>query len=1473
MEVRLRLTADATGLTGTVRVAREELDQLGAGAGRGARGLGEVATGSERARRGLRGVANDAQGAESSLVAMGQRVQGLAAGWLSLQAAVGTVNFAEAFTGAQSRLDGVIQSSEQLAAAQDAIFASAQRTGSSLVGTSDLVGALTRNLKEAGDSTGEAIAASLGVAETINQTIALGGQTAQASEAALTQFLQGLGKGKFEMEELTSVFEGAPALAQALARGLNTTTAGLRELATAGKLTSAAVIEALQQQAGAVDEQFSRGAASATRGWQRALNSIQREVGQFYSESGLDRFLENALGGGGEAVAEIIRDLRDAFAETRQFLEDTFDPELFQDFGDRGSDVFSSIGAGLANVVDGAQDLFTLFFAYIDARWTNFLLTIEKAKNGLKSLAPEAAGTAVNFLRRTARGVNGVLGTDVIPVVPAPTPLDRTQEAALRARLTNAFQTVQAVISGENALRREQERAEKAAQRRAEAEKKAREEAAKGPRAQAAAVKASADAEAAAAKQILDSLKRQQQARDQNTQAILRQNAEIDRQRQRLQQFEEARAQFRADAFESQDDRRALLEASTPAAERTVRAYQAARDAARRYRDILLESAAAAGKLDDAERARIGRQALDFELEYGDRERELQRLERVVALRDARRSSTFGAVRGEDDQIIRLDRFEDLLAEAVRAGFADADLSSFFRVFGAGLERALQNPMQAIAALMTSATPIIQAARDSNGNSVGAGFRALSQQLASSPNPYVAAFAQQLNFYDMLTRGRLFGTDWQRTGGGFNAGITASGVTGNQFINEERQRSLFRGRRFRTTSEGLDSGTQDALEGLFDAIEAQLARDARRLGTSGAQLVEGAFSQTVDAQGRVLTQVSRIAGQIVSTTEDFEDFQLRLTATNRLAVVALSAGADVTDAIAARWLDSADLLAQGADLLLAAQADIVDGNALLRGDNALTRTADLIGELAQAGEPLVEAYTRAVGASALLEQQVRILGVEMESGSEAFVSFATAISEAAGGLDNARALTQRFYEGFFSDAERLQFQLDEATQRRARLAAEIGVDPNIDAGAFRQLFSQVFSSLTPEQIVLWYQFGDAILDVNETLGQLAEGAGTVDDALAGANAAFADFASELDGTFREATRLRGGSDYLRQQDEIGRWTSEQIARANQLARAQGLQGASTDTLARITQIASVRLADAARALEAGLVQDIRALYQSQIDQRRRDLEALGDWGALMMRNQQPTLDPDRFFASTSIAERLRQLGEVRGEGSLDIAERLGLPLRDFLTDLGVNFQTIFESGSFDAFVAAARTLGLELPDFATRFGLEIGRLEDRESALNDAFERAIAQADKGTQERLRALLADLEGAGTDQERADARFLLVEFISGLSPALQALFAPFLDDIDTTSLEDAQVNAVNAVETAVREQSAILSSILAVLSEQSRGLAKTAEVAPGAVQAVSDEAVAGAIADLSAQVASIAGQVVGLSGLLSQHLDYAGLGTTG
>jgi tape measure domain-containing protein len=1470
MEVRLRLTADATGLTGTVRVAREELEQLGQGAGRGARGLGEVATGSDRARQGLRGVANDAQGAESSLLAMGQRVQGLAAGWLSLQAAVAGVNFAEAYTGAEARLDGVLQSTQQLAAAQDDIFESAQRTGSSLTGTTDLVGALTRNLKESGNATSAALSQALGVAETINQTIALGGQTAQASEAALVQFLQGLNNGVFQAEELNSVLDGAPALAQALAKAFDTNTGGLKKLAEQGKLTSAAVIEALQQQASAVDEQFSRGAASALRGWQRAMNSIQREVGQFYSESGLDRFLENALGGSGEVIAEIIRDLRDTAADTRQILEDTFDPELFQAFGDRGNDVFSSIGFGIANMVAGARDLFTLLFAEIDARWTNFLLQIETARNDLQDLAPAAGGLIGTALRNVGRGINQVAGSDLIPIAQPIAAGDRTRENELRAELERIRKLQQDVLNGEDAAVRAADRATKAAERRAAAERVAREEAAKGPRAQAAAAKAAADAEAAAAKQILDSLKRQQQARDQNTQAILRQNAEIDRQRQRLAQLEEARGLYLSDAFESQRDRRDLLEASTPSAERTVRAYQAARDAARRYRDILTDIAQAAGRLDEAERARISRAQIDFQERFEREERELLELQRRNALRDAQNRSTFGAVEGADEEIIRLDRFEDLLAEAVRAGFADADLSSFFRVFGDGLARALQNPIEAFASVLQFAAPIIQAAQGSDGNSVGAGFRALSQQLANSSNPYVAAAAQTANIIDQLTRGRLFGTDWQRTGGGFNAGITASGVTGNQFMNEERQRSLFRGRRFRTTTEALDGGTQDALEGLFDAIEAQLARDARRLGTTGAALVEGAFSQTVDAQGRVLTQVSRIAGQIVSTTEDFEDFQARLTATNRLASVALSAGADVTDAIAARWLDSADLLAQGADLLLAAQADIVDGNALLRGDNALTRTADLIGELAQAGEPLVEAYTRAVGASALLEQQVRILGVSLESGSEAFVTFATEIAEAAGGLDAARALTQRFYEGFFSDAERLQFQLDEALARRSRFAAQIGVDPTIEAGAFRQLFSQAFASLSPEQVVRWYQFGDALLDVNETMSELANATADLDTGLAAAATAWDEFVAGLDRTFRDATRLRGGSDYIRQQDEIGRWTSEQIARANQLARAQGLQGASTETLARITQIASVRLADAARQLEAGLVRDVRTLYAEQIAERRRYLEAVSDFAGLA-RLDQSQLDSDRFLGASSIAERLRQLAEVRGEGSLDIAERLGLPLNAFLADLGVQLQSIFRTDQFDAFVAAARTLGLELPDFAARLGIEIGRLEDRESALNDAFERALAQADKATQETLRALLAGLESATTDAERSDARALLVEFIGGLSPALQSLFAPFLDEIDTTSLQDAQISAVNSVETAVREQTSILASILSVLAEESRGLAKIDP--PPQVQQVTDATVAGAISDLTAQVSLIAGQVAALGSLVSQSLDYAAIGSSG
>jgi tape measure domain-containing protein len=94
--------------------------------------------------------------------------------------------------------------------------------------------------------------------ETINQSIKVSGASAQASEAAIVQFAQAIGSSVLRGDELNSIIEQAPRLAQALADGLGVPIGKLKELGEAGQLSADVVIKALRQQSEVIDAEYKK---------------------------------------------------------------------------------------------------------------------------------------------------------------------------------------------------------------------------------------------------------------------------------------------------------------------------------------------------------------------------------------------------------------------------------------------------------------------------------------------------------------------------------------------------------------------------------------------------------------------------------------------------------------------------------------------------------------------------------------------------------------------------------------------------------------------------------------------------------------------------------------------------------------------------------------------------------------------------------------------------------------------------------------------------------------------------------------------------------------------------------------------------------------------------------------------------------------------------------------------------------------
>lgn len=205
----------------------------------------------------------------------------------ALAAAKAAIGKADEWTNLNNRLRLVTAGQAEFAAAQAEVVRIAAAARQPLGATAELYQRIAMN-QEVLKLSGADLAR---VVETISKTMVISGTTAAGADAALVQLGQAFASGTLRGEELNSVMEQAPALAQAIAKGLNVPIGKLRELGAAGKLTAKDVIGALQSQADAVDDSF--GKMSATVGQATTLfnNNLQVMIGRADEATGASQAL------------------------------------------------------------------------------------------------------------------------------------------------------------------------------------------------------------------------------------------------------------------------------------------------------------------------------------------------------------------------------------------------------------------------------------------------------------------------------------------------------------------------------------------------------------------------------------------------------------------------------------------------------------------------------------------------------------------------------------------------------------------------------------------------------------------------------------------------------------------------------------------------------------------------------------------------------------------------------------------------------------------------------------------------------------------------------------------------------------------------------------------------------------------------------------------------------------------------------
>lgn len=143
------------------------------------------------------------------------------------------------------------------------------------------------------------------MAETLNKALVVGGGTSEENKRALTQLSQGLSSGVLQGDELRSIREQSPYLAQVLAEGLaqvddkfiGTTIGDLKELGAQGELTSDVVIKAFEAMQDQVDATFED---KAPRTWAQGITSIGNTI------KVITAYLQSMEGGPLSKISELV---------------------------------------------------------------------------------------------------------------------------------------------------------------------------------------------------------------------------------------------------------------------------------------------------------------------------------------------------------------------------------------------------------------------------------------------------------------------------------------------------------------------------------------------------------------------------------------------------------------------------------------------------------------------------------------------------------------------------------------------------------------------------------------------------------------------------------------------------------------------------------------------------------------------------------------------------------------------------------------------------------------------------------------------------------------------------------------------------------------------------------------------------------------------------------------------------------------
>ena len=271
LELKLVMKADGSGLVGTVKVSKKEIQQLSASMDQGAQS-------SKRLEKSL-----NQTGKKVDYIGMAaKRAGALAAGYFSARMVTGAIRSADAYAVLQQRIETATKATGDYVAISSEIHTISQRNGAALEDTVSLFQSLARSAPELEATNDEMLA----LTNLVQQLGVISGASKTAMRAGMLQFSQAMAAGVVRAEEMNSLLENVPELAVRIAHGMNMTVGELRQAVLSGRLLSKEVFQALMKQAPEINKEFAGITPALTRAWQTLDNTMDRVLGKLNEATG-----------------------------------------------------------------------------------------------------------------------------------------------------------------------------------------------------------------------------------------------------------------------------------------------------------------------------------------------------------------------------------------------------------------------------------------------------------------------------------------------------------------------------------------------------------------------------------------------------------------------------------------------------------------------------------------------------------------------------------------------------------------------------------------------------------------------------------------------------------------------------------------------------------------------------------------------------------------------------------------------------------------------------------------------------------------------------------------------------------------------------------------------------------------------------------------------------------------------------------